>query len=327
MSPTTPGHILRRLLPWAISAGALGYVFGYAIDWEAIPEATERANLPLFFFFTFLDKAAFFLVWGFLQAEVIRRFVEPVSMRSVFEVKGGSELLRTVNHSLADAAFLLGVAQLVRARVATVVIVATIPFGCHFLVLLLQATASLPFLAGGLAANRDVAIGVGVGWVVALGIFTASRLGLWQRAADASGIGSWWGRVRLIELAPFVGWFVLFTCFDVWVQGMASRAFGVEIDWLALASRIPLLYVALSLPSLGNFGTREIAWAQCFSEYAERETLVAYALWTNGAFLVLHVAIGILFLGRAVRLVRELRRARADGETVRPPLLHDAVDP
>ena len=38
----------RQLLPWLITAAALGYVFGFAIDWEAIPAATEKANLPLF---------------------------------------------------------------------------------------------------------------------------------------------------------------------------------------------------------------------------------------------------------------------------------------
>ena len=36
----------RRLLPWAVSAGALAYVFGAATNWQALLRATEQANLP-----------------------------------------------------------------------------------------------------------------------------------------------------------------------------------------------------------------------------------------------------------------------------------------
>ena len=60
--------IWRHLLPWLISAGALAYVFGFAIDWESIPRATENADLPLFVLVTVVDKIAFFLAWAFIQA-------------------------------------------------------------------------------------------------------------------------------------------------------------------------------------------------------------------------------------------------------------------
>ena len=76
----------RQLLPWLITAAALGYVFGYAIDWQAIPAATEKANLPLFISITIFDKLGFFLVWALVQAAVIRRFIEPVPTWDVFRV-------------------------------------------------------------------------------------------------------------------------------------------------------------------------------------------------------------------------------------------------
>ena len=37
------------------------YVFGFAIDWQAVPEATEHANMPLFVGITVVDKLVFFL--------------------------------------------------------------------------------------------------------------------------------------------------------------------------------------------------------------------------------------------------------------------------
>jgi hypothetical protein len=316
----------RQLLPWLITAGALGYVFGYAIDWAAIPAATERANLPLFIGITVFDKIAFFLFWGFIQAGVIRKFIERVPVRNVLQVKGGAELVRTVNNGLADAAFFYGLSLLVPGRLAAVVMASTLPFACHFGVLLLQATFSLALLPGGVTENADVATAVGLGWTLVAASFIAGQFGVWRRLMSTLGLTTWIGRVRFRELLPFVGWFVLFAIFDVTIQGLASRSFGVPIPWLALMARIPILYVAISIPSLGNFGTREIAWANLFEGHGEDAALYAFALWTNVIFLVMHALIGALFFGRAIALLRGVRQARQEGEEIRGPLLRDASD-
>jgi hypothetical protein len=318
----------RQLLPWCVSACALVYVFGYKIDWHAIPAVTARANMPLFIVYTVLDKVVFFLVWGLLQAAVIRHFIEPVPVHKVMSVKGGAELLRLGGNSVADAGFLFGVSQLVRsAGIGKVVAISSIPFIAHFAVLLMQVTISLPLLEGGLASNRDVTVAVVIAWLaVALGSI-GIRAGYLRRLLHRVELGTWIDDFRPRELLPYVLCFALFAVFDVFVQGMASRAFGVEIDWLALMARIPILYVALMIPSLGNFGTREIAWANLFADYGPHEALYAFALWTNTVFLAMHVIIGTLFFSRAVRLVREMREARRMHEELPKPILHDAVDP
>lgn len=318
----------RQLLPWSISIGAMVYVFGYRIDWESIPEATANANVPLFIAITIFDKLSFFVVWGLFQAAAIRQFVEPVPIRKIMAVKGAAELLRTVNNSLADATFLFGVAQLVRsAGVARVVAIASIPFIAHFAVLLLQATFALALLEGGVGMNRDVAILVGMSWPVVLGVSAAVRMGYLRNALERVGIGGWIDSVKARELIPYVGWFALFGCYDVAIQGLAARSFGLEIDWIALVARIPVMYVVLLIPSLGNFGTREIAFATLFEEYGTREALYAFALWTNTIFLGMHVIIGSLFIGRAITLVREVRMARKLGQPIPQPILRDAIDP
>lgn len=319
-------NLLRQLLPWAISAIALGYVFGYAIDWKAIPEATTHANMPLFALITVADKLLFFLVWGLIQALVIRRFVEPVPVRKVLAVKGGSELMRTVNNSLADAVFFFGVSQLVAGRLAAVIAVAGVPFGTHFAVLLLQCTAALPLLEGGPGANPEVVGTVFFGWSIVLAIALASRLGVWRRLIDRVGLGKWWASVTLRELLPFLAMFVGFAAFDVLIQGLASRAFGIVIPWTALMGRIPILYLAISLPSLGNFGIREIAWSNLFADFASREELIAFALWTNAIFLLMHVGIGVLFVRRAIELTREVRLAQKHGDRVPEPFLREGAD-
>ena len=93
-----------------------------------------------------------------------------------------------------------------------------------------------------------------------------------------------------------------FAAADVFIQGSAARAFGLEIDWVAMVAGIPVLYFMMMLPSFGNFGTREIVWANVFHGYGDEASLFAFALWTNVVFLVMHVFIGVLFLNRAMSL-------------------------
>jgi len=323
------GSLARRLLPWVITAGALFYVFGYAIDLQSIPEASENANVPLFVGITVFDKVVFFLIWAYVQWLVIDRFFEPVPFRRVLSIKGGAELVRSLNNSLADATFLLGVSQLVRTRLGAAVAVGVIPFGAHFSVLLAQATLAIPFLPGGPGAHPGLLGTMAVCWCIAVWLYRSWRGGRMGGLLDDAGAGGeWLAQVTPRSLTPFLGWFAAFACFDILIQGLASRAFGVEIAWIALAARIPVLYFALSIPSFGNFGTREIAWSNLFAEYGTREELVAFALWTNLVFLVMHVVIGALFFGTAFRLVRAVREARQEGAPLdKTPILHDASDP
>jgi hypothetical protein len=92
-------------------------------------------------------------------------------------------------------------------------------------------------------------------------------------------------------------------------------------------ARLPILYAILTLPSLGNFGTREAAWAFLYGDLADPAALHACALATNTGFLLLNVLIGAAFLPRALELLAEVRRARAEGAPVEGALLHDAGDP
>ena len=93
-----------------------------------------------------------------------------------------------------------------------------------------------------------------------------------------------------------------------------------------MMARIPILYLAISIPSLGNFGIREIVWSNLFADFGSGAELIAFALWTNAVFLLMHVGIGVLFVGRAIELTRGVRRARREGDAVPEPLLHEAAD-
>jgi hypothetical protein len=310
-----------------ISGAALVYVFGFAIDWQAIPEATDQANMPLFIGITVLDKVVFFLVWALVQASMVRRFLAPVPRRQIIAVKGGAELARALNNSISDAAFFLGVWRLCRVPLQSVVAVATLPFLAHFLVLLIQGTVVLPFVSRDLVQFSAITSVVTFGWLVVVAFVIAHRLGAVDRLSRLFRLDFLDGRVNLRDLLPYLWVFATFAVADIAIQGFASRAFGNSIDWIALTAGIPVLYFMMMLPSFGNFGTREIVWANIFHGYGSSASLYAFALWTNVIFLVMHVLIGVLFLKRSLALLSDLRRARGDVDSVRPPILRDAMDP
>jgi hypothetical protein len=304
----------------------LVYLFGWATDWAALVEATRSADLPLFLCILTLDRLAFFYVWTLLQAEAINRFVTRVEVREIVSLRGGTELFRAVSNPLADAAFFVGLAQLTRGRFDAVLAAALIPAVCHFLTLLAQITLALPFLEGGPAANADVTLTAGIAALAVLIAGLALRLSDRVRFPGSERLKRFRERVPLRKLAPFFVWFVVLAAFDVVIQGFGARAFGIEISWPALMGRIPILYLGLTIPSLGNFGTRELLFANLFSDHGPREALIAYAFATNAVFLVLNVLIGVTFLSRALELFSRVRRAQRAGEPVPQPILHDPTD-
>jgi hypothetical protein len=288
----------------------------------------RAAQVPLFLAFATLDRLAFFAVWTWLQAIALRRFVSHVPIRSVFAVRGGSELIRTVSNPASDAAFFLGLAQLTGGRLDAVISAALVPALVHFFVMLLVMTLALPFVGGGFADNRGTWSTAGTLWAILIGLGIAVRLSASRKLPipGIAGLRDWLGRFSLRELRPFFWGFLCLTIFDIGIQGLASRAFGIEIDWIALAARIPILYLALSIPTLGNFGTREVAWASLFADFGERDELLAYALGVNAVFLLINLILGLIFLPRALQLIAAVRRAQRQGDPVPERLLHDPTD-
>lgn len=317
--------MLRRAAPWVISIAALVFVFGRT-DVKALVEVTRGANLPLFIAVVVADKVVFFLGWAFVCAEAVRRFIVPVPRREVVSVRGGSELFRVVNNPLADLAFAVGVGRLTGGKLEAVFAALLIPGLTHLIVLLAQASIALPLLGGRMEDNRDVLATVIMGWgVVALFAILLRSPWLRRNPIGERAVG-WLEGVNVRALLPFFGWFAALAAFDVLIQGIASLAFGVAIPWTALVARIPIVYIALSIPSVGNYGVRETVWAALFAEYGSRDALIAYAFATNTIFMVMHLLIGMIFVRRAFELAADVRQA-ARTQPLQEPLLRDAIDP
>ena len=132
-------------------------------------------------------------------------------------------------------------------------------------------------------------------------------------------------RFPLRTMGPFLAGFTVLAVFHVQIQWFASRAFGIDIEWSALAARIPVVYLSFLVPTLGNFGTRELAWANLFDDFGSSDALYAYALSINAIFLLLNAVLGFLYLSRAIELIRAVREARREGE-LQVPIWHDPAD-
>ena len=128
-----------------------------------------------------------FFIWTWLSAAALRRFVVHVPVRSVFAIRGGSELARAVSNPLSDAAFFVGIVRLAGGRIDAVVASALVPVVSHLFIMLLQMTLALPFLRGGLAGNASVVTEAAILWIAV----AACAVVIWlsrSRAVSLPGI-------------------------------------------------------------------------------------------------------------------------------------------
>ena len=215
-------------------------------------------------------------------AEAVRRFVVPVARREVVSVRGGSELFRVVNNPLADLAFAVGVGRLTGGKLEAVFAALLIP-GLTHLHRAARAGLDRAAVPGRRPRGQPRRRGDrdhGLGDRGARRASCSARRGCAATRSATRAVG-WLEGVNVRALLPFFGWFAALAAFDVLIQGLASLAFGVPIPWTALVARIPIVYIALSIPSVGNFGVRETVWAALFAEYGSRDALIAYAFATN----------------------------------------------
>ncbi len=130
--------------------------------------------------------------------------------------------------------------QLCGGRLDAVIASALIPGICHYTVMLVQMTIALPFQRAGADESvvTSVAVTVGVMWAllvtgaVSVALVRSGRL----RSPRIAVIAAWLERFPPQRIAPLLVGFAALAVFDIHIQWLASRAFGVALDWSALAA-------------------------------------------------------------------------------------------
>ena len=263
----------QRCCRGSISAALLFYVFGYATELGppvAGARGRRRAALP-----ALRDRR---------PARVLHR-AGPGSRRSRCAASSPTCRSRRCSRSAAARSSRArsatrsrtrptcsGSMQLCGGRLDAVIASALIPGICHFFVMLVQMTIALPFQRrerdGGVRrASRSPRASCGRSCAAGVASVVAGARRGGCDSPRIAAVAAWLERFPPRQIAPFLVGFAALAVFDIHIQWLASRAFGVPLDWSALAARLPLVYLSFVIPTLGNFGTRELTWAALFGEF------------------------------------------------------------
>ncbi len=293
LSPTR--KILRWVAPFAITTGALAWVFQY-IGFETVAERLTPGALAV--------MVPVLLVFGVaalvIEAECLVRLLP--GSRDVFgrgtaaRIKAASYPLSLVHYAIGAGALAVLLSRRTGRGVAdaagVVGLISLFDIGIQLLMLIIGVTAlgtSAPAVRGGIAAGLVAAIGLGF-----FGLRTSVSLGPLDRIRDLSVFDA--ARTTPIPKLLAVGSLrVLFALVFVALIGACCSAFGVEVPWTFLLAAVPILIVVAMIPSVAGLGTGQVAFVSVFGRYGDDEVLLACSLAFSTGLIVMRAGMGLLF--------------------------------
>ncbi len=307
-----PPHMrarLGRILAWAVTAGALGWLFWktpIGQVWAAVGHAatwTVPATLGAVMLIYVTDSFAMWKTFGW--------FLAKLPFRDVLVVRGATYLLAAINYSVGQGAIVYFVHRArgvpVMRGVATVLLI----MGTNVLVLLALVT-------GGLALGSERPTGlvpvVAVAWV-GLGIYTALVLARPRWLASrplfdvllTAGIAGY-GKAMIVRL-PHIAALIAFNL-------AALRGFGVAVPLGVAVAALPVVMFIAVLPiSVQGLGTTQAVMVLFFARYVPagagdpRAVVLAASLSAQAVALCFQVVTGLVCL--------RSRTARGLGEATR----------
>ncbi len=299
----SPGHLLRRLLPWAVAIGILGYLFA-TTPLNDIRDAVARTSLPLLIlvatvYTVALLSADSFSMWiGFREAIP----ATPLRFGAVLVIRGASYLLAILSYSAGQGGIIyflkryhgikLGpAAGAVLLTTGAFVIVLALLVGGGMLAGAVPERAELHLVAGAVVASVPAYL-----VLVALRPRFLTRWSLLRPLFDA-GVG---GTLRV------AGGRLLHATALVLGHWTVLRLFGVEVPLLDATVRLPVLFLVAALPiSPAGLGTTQAAAITLFASYAPDATaaarharVLAYSLSLQFISTLVVALIGLYFLRR-----------------------------
>jgi hypothetical protein len=311
-SPSRRPSLIRRLLPYAIAALALGWVLR-ATNLHELKRAVTHAPIAWFVVVSAVMLLINCAADTFAMRSVFSWFGCRVPFVDLFIVRASTYLLAVVNYHVGQAAI---IGYLYRAR--------RVPFlratgwilfiiGINVGTLFLLASAGAAQAGGDLAILRLVPVVCAVGVVVYAGIlvwkprFLASR-SLFAPLFEMGIVGHVKGvLVRLPHVGVLLVW-----------HFVSLRMFGVEVGVGQALLYLPAYFAVASLPiNVNGLGVAQAVAIAFFSRYvavpadvvdpkqiAEIQVagVTAYSLATSGISIILQVCLGLLCVRRGTQL-------------------------
>jgi uncharacterized membrane protein YbhN (UPF0104 family) len=325
---------LRKVVPILVSAAILVYYFR-KVEWEAVLQALDQANLWLLVSARLLPLLVFWGFDAFITATLFRWFDRPVRIRDIFWVRGALYLAMLVNVNISNGGMFLYLLRKTRMGITKLAGIQLFRAGISLWSLLavfsamVAASVALGFDLAGKIPWRTFAILLGLGWLWLFQAWTYWLRGwrwwpfnyllrrdwpLWHAFAHASP--GHWLKLALYSAPPLV--------FNLAGLYLCAFAFDIRIPVLEFVILIPLVLFISNLPiAFGGFGTTTIAWQLFFPHYAPADTYLAFTL----AFPVLScLARAVIGLGSLKPAWSEWMRL-SEGPAPETPGLSPAGEP
>lgn len=286
--------LLRRILPWIVTAGILWVLFGRT-GFGEVKSAAAAADLPFLFGVTLLCTLPMYGLDVLSLSRVFAWFNRVTPFLDLARVKAASYLITLVNYNVGSGAiaywqkrrhgspFLESLASILFINVVDVI------------VLVVLIAAALPMLQPPM--NRVIGGAIGMAAAVLAGHFLYWRGGF--NFFILGGLRRWpiFKSFRLAKAGHYLRLAAIRLPFDLifilnfW---LALRAFDVKIPFLLALAYVPIiLFVGVIPVTVAGLGTVQAVTLYLLRDYAPEATLLAFSLMMTVALTAVRVLLAL----------------------------------
>ena len=291
--------LLRKVLPWVVALGLMGYLFG-TIRYEKLLDALRQIDLlHLLAVVVFVDLGAW-LTDSWASSRVFSWFLAPVSFKEFLPVRGATYLMAILNYNLGQAGMVYWVHRVKRVPLVDVTGVVLMMMGTIIVLLSVLSVIGVAFGLDGQAQQFSVLLlALGAGSLVYFVI-----IGIKPRWAIRKPLVKVLFRVGLLGHLKTALVRIPHVVIIVFTHFLALRAFEIDVPVGPGLILIPVILLVTSLPLAPfGFGTGQFTAVSFFSRYAPGATLelqqakvLAYSLSLSTLALAGQAVIGLCFL-------------------------------
>ena len=307
----------RNALPVLVSAAIFAWLLSREdIDLGGIVTSVDLGTLGTLFAAVVVYVTISLSLEVFSLVRIVGRPLEEFSPWTAARIKSASYLAYTVHYSLGIGALSILLRRRVHLSLAesagVVLLIAAFDLGLTLLV----ATVGLTMMGTETQALRAGII-VGGGAVILAG-FTALRLPISLGPLERLRELTLFRAARETPLQRVAELFVTRLVFVLWffaVATVALRLFDVAppIEELFVGISVVVLVGALPI-AVAGLGTVQVAFVFMFSEYGDRNTLLACSLTLWALLIMLRAALGLAFAREYAREAIEVARLEEEQE-------------